>query len=318
MTQALREIYSRMYLIRRAEEKICELYPDNDMKTPMHMSMGQEAAPAAIAVAFGDKSRVISTYRSHAPFLAQTGNVEKFFCELYGKVNGTARGRAGSMHLADHDRGHICSTAIVGAGLPLALGIAFASKYKLEESVAITYFGDGAIEEGGFWETLNAASLMKLPLLMVCEDNEYAVHTKKNERRGFSAINKIIEAFDCEYIFDDSNDAEEIYRKALAAKQVIHEQSRPVFMHIKCLRYLEHVGIRNDLDDEYRFQSDKKFSLESDALNIMQIKLKKFLDSSVIKTIEADIDEEINAAVELAQKSDLPQITELMSGVYFD
>jgi TPP-dependent pyruvate/acetoin dehydrogenase alpha subunit len=247
MSIALKEIYSRMYLIRRAEEKICDLYPEDDMKTPMHMSMGQEAAPAAIAVAFGDKSRVVSTYRSHAPFLAQTRNVNKFFCELYGKINGTARGRSGSMHLADPERGHICSTAIVGAGLPMALGIAFASKYKSDESVAITYFGDGAIEEGGFWEALNAASLMRLPLLMVCEDNEYAVHTKKNERRGFVSISKIIDAFDCLYIFDDSNDAEQIYRKALAAKQVLHKEYRPVFMHIKCLRYLEHVGIRNDI-----------------------------------------------------------------------
>ena len=288
------------------------------MKTPMHMSMGQEAAPAAIAVAFGDKSRVVSTYRSHAPFLAQTRNVDKFFCELYGKINGTARGRSGSMHLADPERGHICSTAIVGAGLPMALGIAFASKYKSDESVAITYFGDGAIEEGGFWETLNAASLMRLPLLMVCEDNEYAVHTKKNERRGFVSISKIIDAFDCQYIFDDSNDAEQIYRKGIAAKQVLQKEYRPVFMHIKCLRYLEHVGIRKDLEDEYRLPSDKNFSVEYDALKIMKIKLSRFYDSTSIAVLEAGIDEEINTAVELAKKSALPKITELTSGVYFD
>jgi len=318
MKVALQEIYSRMYLIRRAEEKICDLYPEDDMKTPMHMSMGQEATPAALAVAFGDRSRVVSTYRSHAPFLAQTRNVDKFFCELYGKVNGTARGRSGSMHLADPERGHICSTAIVGAGLPLALGIAFASKYKSDESVAISYFGDGAIEEGGFWETLNAASLMRLPLLMVCEDNEYAVHTKKNERRGFSSIKKIVEAFDCEYMYDDSNDAEQIYKKAMEARDVIYGHSRPVFMHIKCLRYLEHVGIRNDLEDEYRYSADKIFSIESDALKIMKRKLEKFLDSSSILALEASIDDEINAAVELAKKSDLPEISELLSGVYFD
>ena len=318
MILTLQEIYSRMYLIRRAEEKICDLYPEDDMKTPMHMSMGQEAGPAALAVAFGDKSRVVSTYRSHAPFLAQTRNVGKFFCELYGKVNGTSRGRSGSMHLADPESGHICSTAIVGAGLPLALGIAFASKYKSDESVAITYFGDGAIEEGGFWETLNAASLMKLPLLMVCEDNEYAVHTKKNERRGFSSIKKVVEAFDCEYIYDDSNDAEQIYKKAMEARHIIYKHSRPVFMHIKCLRYLEHVGIRNDLEDEYRFSSDKIFSIESDALNIMKMKLMKFLDSSSIQALEASIDEEINKSVDLAKISDLPEVAELMSGVYFD
>lgn len=317
MLPMLKEIYFRMYLIRNSELKICEIYHEDEMKTPMHMSMGQEAAPAAISVAFGDKAKIISSYRSHAPFLSHTKQVNKFFCELFGKDNGTAAGRGGSMHLADIDNNYICSTAIVAAGLPLGLGVAFTEKYNSTKNVCVVYFGDGAIEEGSFWETINAASLMQLPLLFVCEDNDYAVHTKKNERRGFSSIKSVVESFECDYIFDDSNDAEEIYRKCLMAKKSI-ENSRPVFFHIKCIRYLEHVGIKNDLEAYYRNYLDKDIQVNSDSLKLIRDRLIKAFSLAEIMEIEDEINQQINAAVKLAKLSSPPQKTDLLTGVYFD
>jgi len=317
MLPILQEIYFRMYLIRSSELKICELYHEDEMKTPMHMSMGQEAAPAAISLALGVKSKIISTYRSHAPFLAHTKQVNKFFCELFGKDNGTAAGRSGSMHLADIENNYICSTAIVAAGLPLGLGVAFSEKYNLTGNFCIVYFGDGAIEEGSFWETLNAASLMQLPLLFVCEDNDYAVHTKKNERRGFSSIKSIVESFECDYIFDESNDAEEIYNKCLMAKKSL-ENSRPVFFHIKCIRYLEHVGIKNDFEAYYRNCSDKDIHVNYDALQLIRNKLINASSLTETIKIEDEIDRKINAAVNLAKLSSFPQKNELLTGVYFD
>lgn len=314
----LLSLYSKMYLIRKAEETIISLYSEDDMKTPMHMSMGQEATPSAVAQAFGNRAQIVSTYRSHAPFLAHTGNIQNFFCELYGKVNGTARGRGGSMHLADIKAGYICSTAIVGAGLPMSAGIAFAEKQKKTKKIAIVYFGDGALDEGCFWETLNLCSLMSLPVLFVCEDNNYAVHTPKNQRQGFKSLGKIIEQFHCEYLFDDSNNVEKIYLLAKAAKDYIDQKSKPAFLHVNCYRYLEHVGINSDFEGGYRSVEDAKNWFASDSLKITREKLFHFGKTDEVGEIEIEILQKIDIAISLAKVSETPSGCELLNGVYYD
>ena len=185
-------LYEKMYLIRKAEEAIQEYYPEDDMKTPMHMSMGEEAIVAGVCEALDPEDQVLGTYRSHALYLAKTSETNRFFAEMYGKATGVARGKAGSMHLSSFEHGLLCSSAIVASSIPVALGVAFANKYKNRNKKVVVFFGDGAVDEGSFWESVNFAGLKKLPLLFVCEDNGLAVHTRREDRQGYSSINKVI------------------------------------------------------------------------------------------------------------------------------
>src|SRR3989338_4702030 len=162
-----RELYRKLYLIRCAEERIIKHYPEDEMKTPMHMSMGQEAVAVGVCHALGPHDQIFASYRSHAAFLTRTGDLEKFFGELYGRVSGTAAGKAGSMHVSSPERGHLCSSAIVASYLPVAVGAAFANKQKDNGGVTCAFFGDGALDEGAFWESLNVACVMRLPVLFV-------------------------------------------------------------------------------------------------------------------------------------------------------
>ena len=315
----LLSLYGRLYISRQAEKKIIEFYPHNEMKTPMHMSMGQEAAPAAIAEVLGNDAHVISTYRSHAHFLTHTKNLNKFFCELHGKINGTARGRSGSMHLSDIDNGYICSTAIVAAGIPLATGVAFANKNKQTNKIAVVYFGDGAIEQGCFWESLNVSSLMGLPVLFVCEDNHYAVSTPKERRHGFKSLENIVTEFGIPYYFDNTNDSLQICSLVMEAKRTILKESRPVFLHIKCHRMLEHVGIKtnSDCDGDQPSIDHANYFLSRDALVLCKEALLKSISQGDLEAVERKIDYEIDQALSLARSSDLPTPDDLLKGVYY-
>ena len=161
------------------------------MKTPMHMSYGQEAITAAVSSVFKN-NYIIGSYRSHASFLSHTEKIKTFFSELYGRIDGTCKGKSGSMHLSDIDSGFLCSSAIVSSGFPMAIGHAYSQKVLKSKNLTTIYFGDGAVEEGTFWETINFASLKSLKILFVCEDNDYAVTTRKANRWGFKSMKSFI------------------------------------------------------------------------------------------------------------------------------
>jgi TPP-dependent pyruvate/acetoin dehydrogenase alpha subunit len=315
-----KQLYNRLALLRFSEEAIIKHYPEDDMKTPMHMSMGQEAAPTGICMALGDRAQVISSYRSHAPFLARTGNVDKFFAEMYGRSTGTADGKAGSMHLSDPEAGHLFATGIVGAGIAPALGAAYANKFLERPQIVATFFGDGAVDEGVFWESLNVASLMRLPVFFVCEDNGYGVHTSREMRHGFSSIGDIVKNFDCPFIFDDSNDVEVIYSHAIDGLRHIEENGGPFFFQIKCHRYLEHVGIGLDFDKKYRSQNEvEKWQRDKDCLMLQrECLIKKNVSSDVILKFDQDIRTQVETAIIKAQRATPPGSESLYKGVFYE
>ena len=190
------ELYKSLYLIRRAEEKVREHYYDDEMKTPVHLSVGEEAVATGVIKALSSKDQFFGTYRSHGTYLARTGETDKFFAELHGKENGIARGKAGSMHLCEPEHGFLGASAIVGSIIPVGVGAAFANKYLKNGKIVAVFFGDGATDEGVFWESINTACLWKLPVLFVCEDNELAVFTKDKDRQGYKSLPDIISKFD--------------------------------------------------------------------------------------------------------------------------
>jgi len=311
------ELYEKMYLIRKSEEKICELYSEDEMKTPMHMSMGEESIAVGVCQALTDFDQIFTTYRSHAGFLAKTGNLKEFFAEMYAKDTSSLKGKGGSMHLCLPDKGFMGTSAIVSAHIPVSIGCAWANKINNNKKIVVVFFGDGAVDEGAFWESINVASLMRLPVIFVCEDNGLAVHTHVKQRRGYDSIAKIIEKFHLQIVENDSTDAELIYNLVYRVVNSMRKKPRPYFMNFKYYRYLEHVGINYDFNAGYR--SKKEFSkwFKKDPLRIQRLKLLGLgFSEEKINKIEGDISERIQSAIKEAKEADLSGREELYKGVF--
>jgi len=152
------ELYKKMCLIRKAEEAIIKNYPSDEMKTPMHMSMGEEAIVVGVCQSLGPKSQTFGTYRSHALYLATSQDTDGFFAEMYGKKTGVVKGKGGSMHLSYPEKGLMATSAVVASTIPAAVGSAYANKYLKNGKIVGIFFGDGAVDEGVFWESLNETS----------------------------------------------------------------------------------------------------------------------------------------------------------------
>lgn len=311
------ELYKKVFLIRRTEEKIIELYPENDMKSPMHMSMGEEAIVSGVCQALGSEDQVLGTYRSHALYLAKTSETDNFFLEMYGKKSEIANGKNGSMHLCNLDYELLCCSAIVGSTIPVALGAAFANKYNNNENIVAVFFGDGAADEGSFWESINFACLKQLPILFVYEDNGIAVHTPNKTRQGFESITEIIAQYNMNVFEKSTTDPEIVYNIAKNAIETMKANKNPSFVKFSYHRYLEHVGIKEDYDAGYRKKEDYKEWYGNDPIKLQREKL-RFLGVSEkkIRSIENEIDQKIDRSIWIAEKEEFLSGAELYKGVY--
>ena len=312
-----KELYKKLYLIRRAEEGIRKYYAEDDMKTPMHMSMGEEACVAGACHALGKDGQALGTYRSHALYLAMAGETDKFFAEMYGKRTGVAKGRAGSMHLASRENGFLGSSAVVASSIPVASGVAFANKFKKSKRIVGVFFGDGAIDEGNFWETLNIACLMRLPVIFFCEDNNFAVHTPPVMRHGYKSIVNIVKQFECNVFETETTDVEEIHDLTKRAIAAIKKNGRPSFVYARYYRYLEHVGVYEDFEAGYRSRKEFERWLAKDPVKIQREKLATMgVGGGEIAALEKEIDRKVERSVEMAKKSPFPEIGETYTDVF--
>lgn len=310
------ELYKKLYLIRRIEEKICEYYPEDEMKTPMHMSMGEEAIVVGVCQALNNHDQIFTTYRSHAAFLAKTQETDYFFAEMYAKDISPLKGKGGSMHLSSPDNGFMGTSAIVAAHIPVAVGCSFANKYQKNNKVVVVFFGDGAVDEGNFWESINLACLMKLPIIFVCEDNGLAVHTHSFQRRGYDSIVQIISKFNCRVVESNSTDVEEIYNLSQDAINSSRAEFKPCFMNFKYYRYLEHVGVNYDFDAGYRLKDEFDEWRKKDPVIFQYNKLLSLNVSSIeIKKIEEVINKKIESSLLKAKKASFSEVGELYRGV---
>jgi TPP-dependent pyruvate/acetoin dehydrogenase alpha subunit len=309
--------YEKLYLIRKAELTIQKYYSEDEMKTPMHMSMGEEAIAVGICSALKQTDQVFCTYRSHAVYLSKTNDITTFFAEMYGKDTSIQKGKGGSMHLCSPDYGFMGTAAIVGGVIPVAIGAAFANKVLENGKTVVVFFGDGAVDEGSFWESINIACLMHLPILFVCEDNGLAVHTSKEQRRGYNSLTDIISKFNCLVYKESTTDVEIIYK--LAIKAIYHMQitNMPSFLHLNYYRYLEHVGVNMDFEEKYRPIDEFEKWRELDPITLQRNKLcNKGIEESVIKKIESRIDNLIEKSIVSAKSAPFPDESELYKEVY--
>lgn len=316
MTDLGLALYEKLFLVRTAEAYIVKHYPSDEMKNPMHMSMGQEAIAVGVCHALEGQGDVICSYRSHATFLALTDNLGKFFGEMYGRVTGTASGKAGSMHLAAPEAGHLYSSAVVGEGIPVAVGAAFANKRAGNGRIGVAFLGDGALDQGVFWESLNLACVMRLPVLFVCEDNGLAAHTDHATRRGYDSAPAIIERFNCHVWQDDSNDVEKIYRITREAVAKLAD-GQPAFLEFKCYRYLEHVGVGEDFDVGYRSREEYEAWREKDCVECQRARLvERGHQEAEIAAVERRIVERVESSIEEARAAPHPKPEDLYKGVF--
>ncbi len=255
----VKKLFHKMLRIRLIEEAIAERYATQQMRCPVHLSIGQEAVAVGVCEALSQEDYVISGHRAHAHYLAKGGSLKRMIAEIHGKEAGCCKGHGGSMHLTDLEAGVIASTPIVGGSIPVGVGIAFASLMRGENKITTVFFGEGATEEGVWAESLNFAVLKKLPVLFLCENNFFSVysplHVRQAASRDRGAIAKAHGLYvDC----GDGNDVREVYQKTTKAVNHLRNGLGPVFLEFTTYRHREHCGPNFDNHIGYRCPQEAK------------------------------------------------------------
>lgn len=310
------ELYRRLLLARLAQERIREEYAKNDMKTPVHLGVGQEAISIGVLSVVPPGTKTFGTYRNHTLYLTVTQDLDGFFGELYGKMSGVAKGKAGSMHLASPEHGLVATSAVVGSTIPLAVGTALANRYRRVEGLVVIFFGDGAVDEGVFWESLNFACLKRLHVLFVCEDNGLAVHTPTSERHGFRSISEAIAGFNCHVHSGDGSDLIGVMGSTRDMLHRMHEEPKPGFLHFTCYRFMEHVGPLEDFNAGYRRRpSPEEWARLDPVQRFEQHVGRNGYSEAELLTIRRSLEEQIDRSVRAAQQAPFPPTTELTTDV---
>ncbi len=303
-------LYRSLYRIRRVEEEVARVYPTDKIKSPVHLSIGQESVAVGVCDPLRPDDVLFGTYRSHAFYLAKGGDLRAMIAELYGKVTGCAKGKGGSMHLIDAARGVMGSSAIVATTIPHACGYAYAMRYRKRDRAVVSVFGDGAVEEGAFHESMNFATTQRLPVIFVCENNGYAVNTPFRTRQAHDTISQRAASYGMPSDRVDNGDVFAMRSKISAALMELRAgRPGPWFFEFKCYRWKEHVGPNDDWNLGYRSKDEMKPWLESDAVK----KLGAMVPDKA--AIDAEVEAEIKDAFDFAERSPEPPIEDLYRGV---
>jgi pyruvate dehydrogenase E1 component alpha subunit len=312
-------LYRNISFLRQVEEKIAKLYPEQEMRCPVHLCIGQEAAEIGSAMALRQEDYVVSGHRSHGHYLGKGGDLKKMMAEIYGKATGCVGGKGGSMHLLDLEAGFLGSVPIVGSIIPIGVGTAFSSAQKKEKRVTMVYFGDGACEAGVVHESLNFAALKKLPVVFVCENNAYSVYSPLNVRQPEGReILDLAKAHGIETMKVDGNDVEATYEASLKAAEHARQGDGPVFMELTTYRWREHCGPNFDNDIGYRSEEEYLEWKAKDPVLKYQDQLVEegILSEGDITSINASIENEIDEAFAFAKNSPFPRVEDANFNVY--
>jgi TPP-dependent pyruvate/acetoin dehydrogenase alpha subunit len=311
MSASTEQIFEGLYLIRRVEEEIARIYPSDKIKSPVHLSIGMEATSVAVCAALEARDRVFGSYRGHALYLAKGGDLKKFMAELYGRGTGVAKGKGGSMHLVETEAGLMGTSAVVGTTIPHACGFAYAQMLKKKDVVTGSFFGDGATEEGVFYESLNFAALKKLPVLFVCENNFYAIHSPLQDRHASPILDRV-KSFGIPAERVEDGDVFKIRDTAERMVKEIRAGKGPRFLETVAYRWKEHVGPNEDFQVGYRKKSDAEPWMFRDPVKVAGSKV----EESKRKAIEARVEKQIAEAIDFAEKSPEPDPKELWTDMY--
>ena len=305
-------LYRSLRRIRRAEEEVARIYPTDKIKSPVHLSIGQESISVGVCDVLRIDDVVSPTYRGHAAYMAKGGPLPELFAELYGKATGVAGGKGGSMHLIDMPHNIIGTSAVVGTTIPLAVGFALTFKRMKTDRVAVAFFGDGATEEGVFTESLNFASLQKLPVLFVCENNHFAIHTPLTKRWATERLCERVATYGIPAQRIEDGDVLKLREVAAAAVERMRRGEGPTFIECDTYRWREHVGPNEDFEAGYRERAALKQWLEADQVATMGARL----PAERRAAIDAEVEREIAAAIQFAESSPFPESKALYTNVF--
>lgn len=308
-----------MLRIRMVEEEIASRYHEGKMRCPTHLSIGQEGVPAAFSLAIRKDDYAVSTHRGHAHYLAKGGDLKSMIAEIYGKATGCSKGRGGSMHLIDQSVGFMGTSAIVGNSIPIGVGLGLAAQLNGTDQISCVFFGDGATEEGVYYESLNFAAVRKLPVLFICENNLYSVYSPLSVRQpeGRSIAN-VSTAMGVPGTKLDGNDAYTAFLEITKAVERIRTGQGPRLLEFDVYRWREHCGPNFDNDIGYRTQDEFESWRQREPVATMR----KALSSQMVALDKAEreiismINSEVASAFEFAESSPFPLGSEAFSGEY--
>ncbi|MCG2825371.1 MAG: thiamine pyrophosphate-dependent dehydrogenase E1 component subunit alpha [Thermoplasmatales archaeon] len=312
------EMYETMLKIRLVEEKCIELHPEQLMKSPHHYYIGQEAVAVGVCVALEKEDHVFSSHRSHGHYIAKGGGLDKFMAEMYCKIDGCSKGKGGSMHLIDTKVGHMGSSGIVSGSIPIAVGSALAFKMQNKKNVAVTFFGDGAADEGILYESINFAALKKLPVIFVCENNFFASFSKVSARWALDNIPGRAEAFGVPAKRVNGMDVIEVYTATQEAVKRARNGQGPSFIEAITYRFKAHCSVGDDVDPKLRTKEELEHWMKKCPIkNFEKILVdKKILITQNINQIKHKLQKQIERAVEFGRNSPLPDRDELLKDVF--
>ena len=314
-----RRLLREMIRIRTIEQTIADLYPEGEMRTPTHFSIGQEAVAVGVCAALRRDDVVYSGHRCHAHYLAKGGDLAGMVAELYGRETGCAHGRGGSVHLNDPDAGFIAASAILGQTMAAAVGSALAFRMDGLDRVAVTFFGDGTVEEGIFHESLNFAVVKRLPVLFACENNGYSTHTRLGVRQPANvSIHARAASYGMPSACVDGND---VFAVSSAAREAVERARRgegPSFLECITYRWREHVGPLWDYDKGYRTKAEVDEWIARCPIKRATERLvaEGTCSADDVARMERDCQEEVDRAVAAAKAAPFPAVQDLTVGTY--
>jgi len=317
----LKQLYRTMLRIRLCEESLVEPIIKGEMKGPVHLYTGEEAIATGVCAALSRKDYVFGTHRSHGHYLAKGGTLQKLIAEIYGKETGCSKGRGGSMHIIDPEKGMLGAAPIVAGTISLAVGAALASKIKGEQRVSVSFFGDGATGEGVLYESLNFAALKKLPVIFACENNLYSTHLPIRECRPGKHIFGIGIPFGIMSFQVDGNDVLKVYETTKKAVEICKKNRGPVFIEFMTYRLRGHVGADDNVQGTHTDIRPKeeiaRWRKKDPIMKFERFLLKKkIFKKEELERIKKKLKDELQDAHIFAKNSPYPNPEELKKYVF--
>lgn len=315
--EVLKDLHHRMVRIRFFEEAAGKLFENSEMPGFIHLYVGEEAVAAGVCAGLRNDDQLGSTHRGHGHLIAKGGDMAKMMAELMAKATGYCHGKGGSMHICDLELNMLGANGIVGAGAPIAVGAAFANKYRGNDTVSVVFFGDGATNIGAFHEAANMAAALKLPAVFVCENNEYGEYTPRSASMAIDDVVDRAAGYGMPGVMVDGMDAVAVYEAATQAIARARAGHGPSFIEAKTYRYYNHHGVQV-MGFKYRTDEEVDMWKARDAIDTHEARLIAggVMTQAEIDEVRAEVQATVDAAIEFARESPYPEAEAMLEDVY--
>ncbi len=315
--ETLLDLHRRMVRIRHFEETAGKMMEDGKIPGALHLYVGEEAVASGVMIHLSNEDQITSTHRGHGHLIAKGGEFDRMFAELFGRATGYCKGKGGSMHISNMDLGMLGANGIVGGGPPIAVGAAFSNKYRKTNNVACCFFGDGASNEGSFHEAANMASLYKLPVVFVCENNGYGEYTAQANHQAIVDVADRAPGYGMPGVVVDGMDTVAVYEAAGEAIARARAGDGPTLLECKTYRYFDHVGVRG-MGLTYRTDEEVEEWKKKDPIDQFEARLAEqgVLSAEDAQAVHDEVMSEIGTAIQFAEESPYPEADSILEDVY--